>query len=115
MKLTLKGALDLSKSINGQSIWNKRSVDFFNTLGKDLKGDMLNKLANSPSPVSKSSKSTGKLKRSINWNKLRNTNSLRMSEGVRFYSTDPKSKYLHGKPLLRNLLSVECCMNREEI
>ena len=107
MKVTLKGALDLSKSINGQTIWNKRSVDFFNTLGKDLKGDMLKELADSPSPVSKSSKSTGKLKRSIHWNKLRNTNSLRMSEGVKFYSTDPKAKYLHGKPLLRSFMPIK--------
>ena len=27
MKLTLNGALDLSKAINNQSIWNKRSND----------------------------------------------------------------------------------------
>ena len=107
MKLTLKGALDLSKSINGQTIWNTRSVDFFNKLGKDLKGDMLNKLANSPSPVSKSSRSTGKLKRSIHWNKLDNTSSLRMSKGIRFYSTDPKAKYLHGKPELRSFMPIK--------
>ena len=37
MKLTLNGALDLSRSINNQSIWNKRSLDYFNKLGKDLK------------------------------------------------------------------------------
>jgi len=107
MKLILKGALDLSKSINSQTIWNKRSVDFFNTLGKDLKGDMLKKLSSSPSPVSKSSKSTGKLRKSIHWNKLGNTNALRMSEGVRFYSTDPKAKYIHGKPLLRSFIPIK--------
>ena len=39
MKLTLNGALDLSKAINNQSIWNKRSNDFFNDLARDLKQD----------------------------------------------------------------------------
>ena len=28
MKLTITGALDLSRAINNQSIFNKRSVDF---------------------------------------------------------------------------------------
>ena len=36
MKLTLNGALDLSRSINNQSIWNKRSLDFVNGLTKIL-------------------------------------------------------------------------------
>ena len=50
MKLTLNGALDLSRAINSQSIWNKRSNDFFNDLAKELKDDSLNALDRSPSP-----------------------------------------------------------------
>ena len=41
MKLTLNGALDLSKSINSQTIWNKRSNDFLMNLGRELKDDSL--------------------------------------------------------------------------
>ena len=37
MKLTLNGVLDLSRSINSQTIWNKRSTDYFNELAKELK------------------------------------------------------------------------------
>ena len=46
MKLTLNGALDLSRSINSQTIWNKRSTDYFNELAKELKQDSLNALEN---------------------------------------------------------------------
>ena len=42
MKLTITGALDLSRSINAQTIWNKRSTDYFNELAKELKDDSLN-------------------------------------------------------------------------
>jgi hypothetical protein len=41
MKLTLNGALDLSRAINSQTIWNKRSNDFFNKLALELKEDSL--------------------------------------------------------------------------
>jgi hypothetical protein len=107
MKLTLNGALDLSKSINGQTIWNKRSVDFFNKVGRDLQDDMIKVVQSNPSPISKSSKSTGKLKKSIYWSKLRNTNRLRMSEGVRWASTDKKAIYIHGKPIYRGLRPIK--------
>ena len=40
MKLTLNGALDLSRAINSQTIWNKRSNDYFNQLAKELKDDL---------------------------------------------------------------------------
>ena len=62
MKLTINGALDLSRAINNQSIFNKRSVDFFNELGKELKQDSLNALENKPSPRSQAgrgNKNTG--------------------------------------------------------
>ena len=50
MKLTIKGALDLSRSINSQTIFNKRSVDTFNKLGRDFKQDSLDRLRLPPSP-----------------------------------------------------------------
>ena len=68
MKLTLNGALDLSRSINSQTIWNKRSNDFFNNLAKELKDDSLNALENKPSPRSQAgrgNKNTGKTRRSV--------------------------------------------------
>ena len=40
MKLTFKGALDLSKSINSQTIWNKRSMIILINLGLDLKDNL---------------------------------------------------------------------------
>ena len=52
MKLTLNGALDLSKAINSQTIWNKRSNDFFKKLALELKDDSLDALNNQPSPRS---------------------------------------------------------------
>ena len=86
MKLTLNGALDLSRSINSQTIWNKRSNDFFNKLALELKEDSLNALANSPSPRSQAgrgNKNTGNTRRSVFTAKLGNTNRLRMSEGFK--------------------------------
>ena len=59
MKLTLNGALDLSKAINNQTIFNKRSVDTFNEIKRKLKKDAQDRLSLPPSPQSKSSKSTG--------------------------------------------------------
>ena len=93
MKLTLKGALDLSRSINNQSIWNKRSVDFFNDLGRDLVQDAKDRLRLPPSPQSKSSKSSGRTRDSIFVAKLGNTNRLRMSEGVKLASSSKPISY----------------------
>ena len=62
MKLTLNGALDLSKAINSQTIWNKRSNDFFNKLALELKEDSLARLSLPPSPRSQAgrgNKNTG--------------------------------------------------------
>jgi hypothetical protein len=56
MKLTINGALDLSKSINSQTIFNKRSLESFNKLGRDLKDESKDRLRLPPSPRSKSSK-----------------------------------------------------------
>ena len=53
MKLTLNGALDLSRSINSQTIWNKRSTDYFNELAKELKQDSLKILVGSDFPLNK--------------------------------------------------------------
>ena len=81
MKLTLNGALDLSRAINSQTIWNKRSNDFFNKLALELKEDSLNALENQPSPRSQAgrgNKNTGNTRRSVFTAKLGNTNRLRM-------------------------------------
>ena len=107
MKLTLKGALDLSRSINNQSIWNKRSVDFFNDLGRDLVQDAKDRLRLPPSPQSKSSKSTGRTKRSIFTANLGNTNALRMVQGVKLASSSKSAIFLHGKPIYRSYRPVK--------
>ena len=90
MKITLTGALDLANAINKQSIWNKRSNDFFSDLGLELKRESLDVLSKKPSPTSKSAKSTGKSRDSVFVAKLGNTNRLRMSEGFKLASS---SKY----------------------
>ena len=107
MKLTIKGALDLSKSINSQTIFNKRSVDTFNKLGRDFKQDSLDRLRLPPSPQSKSSKSTGKTRDSIFVAKLGNTNRLRMSEGVKLASSSKTAIFLHGKPIFRGFKPIK--------
>ena len=107
MKLTLKGALDLSRSINNQSIWNKRSVDFFNDLGRDLVQDAKDRLRLPPSPQSKSSKSTGKAQRSIYFKKLGNTNVLRMSKGISLATSAPYAPFIHGKPIYRSFRPIK--------
>jgi hypothetical protein len=110
MKLTLNGALDLSKSINGQTIWNKRTTDYFNDLAQDLKSDSLDALENKPSPRSQSgrgNKNTGKLRRSVFVAKLGNTNRLRMSEGFKLASNSPYAPFIHGKPIYRSFMPVK--------
>jgi len=68
MKLTINGALDLSRTINSQTIRNKRSTDYLNELAKELKQDSLNALENKPSPRSQAgrgNKNTGATRRSV--------------------------------------------------
>ena len=112
MKLTLNGALDLSRSINSQTIWNKRSNDYFNELAKELKEDALVALENNPSPKSqggRGNKNTGATRRSVFTAKLGNTNRLRMSEGFKLASSVPYaplfmvSQYLEALLLLKEL------------
>jgi len=110
MKLTLNGALDLSRSINSQSIWNKRSVDFFNKLAKELKEDSLNALENKPSPRSQAgrgNKNTGNTRRSVYTAKLRETNRLRMSEGFKLATSSEYAPFIHGKPIYRGFTPVK--------
>lgn len=110
MKLTLNGALDLSKSINSQTIWNKRSTDYFNALAKELKQDSLNALENKPSPRSQAgrgNKNTGTTRRSVFTAKLGNTNKLRMSEGFKLASSVPYAPFIHGKPIYRSFTPVK--------
>lgn len=104
MKLTLNGALDLSRSINSQTIWNKRSNDFFNKLALELKDDSLNALESKPSPRSQAgrgNKNTGNTRRSVFVAKLGNTNRLRMSEGFKLATSAPYAPFIHGKPIYR--------------
>jgi len=110
MKLTLNGALDLSRSINNQSIWNKRSVDYFNKLGKDLKEEAQDRLSLPPSPRSqkgRGNKNTGNTRRNIKVNKLGETNALRMSEGIVLQSFSEYSKFIHGEPIFRSFRPVK--------
>ena len=109
MKLTLNGALDLSRSINSQTIWNKRSNDYFNELAKELKEDALVALENNPSPRSqggRGNKNTGATRRSVFTAKLGNTNRLRMSEGFKLASSVPYAPFIHGKPIFRSFTPV---------
>jgi hypothetical protein len=109
MKLTLNGALDLSKAINNQSIWNKRSNDYFNDLARDLKQDSINALENKPSPRSQAgrgNKNTGKTRRSIFTAKLGNTNRLRMSEGFKLATDLNYAPFIHGKPIYRGFSPI---------
>jgi len=110
MKLTLNGALDLSRSINSQSIWNKRSVDFFNELGKELKQDALNALENKPSPRSQAgrgNKNTGTTRRSVYVRKLKNSDRLRMSTGIKLATDLPYAPFIHGKPIDRKFSPIK--------
>ena len=110
MKLTLNGALDLSRSINSQTIWNKRSVDFFNQLGKDLKQDSLNALENKPSPKSQAgrgNKNTGKTRRSVYVRKLKNSDRLRMSTGIKLATDLNYAPFIHGKPIYRGFSPIK--------
>lgn len=110
MKLTLNGALDLSRSINSQSIWNKRSNDFFNKLALELKEDSLARLSLPPSPRSQAgrgNKNTGNTRRSVFTAKLGNTNRLRMSEGFKLASSSPTAPFIHGKPIFRGFSPVK--------
>ena len=110
MKLTLHGALDLSRAINSQSIWNKRSTDYFNTLAKELKDDSLNALENKPSPRSQAgrgNKNTGATRRSVFTAKLGNTNRLRMSEGFKLATDRQYAPFIHGKPIFRSSTPVK--------
>ena len=107
MKLTIKGALDLSRSINSQTIFNKRSVDTFNEIKRKLKQDAQDRLRLPPSPQSKSSKSTGRTRDSIFVAKLGNTNRLRMSEGVKLASSSKTAIFLHGKPIFRGFKPIK--------
>jgi hypothetical protein len=110
MKLTLNGALDLSRAINSQTIWNKRSLDFFNDLGKELVDDSLNALANSPSPRSQAgrgNKNTGATRRSVFVRKLKNTDRLRMVSGIKLASSSPTAPFIHGKPIFRGFSPVK--------
>ena len=105
MKLTITGALDLSRSINAQTIWNKRSTDYFNELAKELKDDSLNALANKPSPRSQAgrgNKNTGATRRSVFTAKLGNTNRLRMSEGFKLATDRQYAPFIHGKPTYKD-------------
>ena len=110
MKLTITGALDLSRAINSQSIFNKRSVDFFNELGKELKDDSLNALENKPSPRSQAgrgNKNTGTTRRSVYVSKLGDSNRLRMAEGIVLATTAPYAPFIHGKPIYRGFSPVK--------
>ena len=110
MKLTLNGALDLSRAINSQTIWNKRSTDFFNKLALELKEDSLNALENKPSPRSQAgrgNKNTGTTRRSVFVAKLGNTNRLRMSEGFKLATSAPYAPFIHGKPIYRGFSPVK--------
>lgn len=110
MKLTLNGALDLSRSINSQTIWNKRSVDYFNEIGKELKQDSLNALENKPSPRSQSgrgNKNTGKTKRSVYVRKLKNSDRLRMSTGIKLATDLNYAPFIHGKPIFRGFAPIK--------
>ena len=107
MKLTLNGALDLSKAINNQTIFNKRSVDTFNEIKRKLKQDAEDRLRLPPSPQSKSSKSTGRTRRSIFTANLGNTNALRMVRGVKLASTSKTAIFLHGKPIYRSFTPIK--------
>ena len=110
MKLTLNGALDLSRSINAQTIWNKRSTDYFNELAKELKQDSLNALANKPSPRSQAgrgNKNTGKTRKSVFIAKLGNTNRLRMSEGFKLATDINYAPFIHGKPIYRGFSPIK--------
>jgi hypothetical protein len=107
MKFTINGALDLSKSINSQSIFNKRSLETFNKLGQELKRESKDRLRLPPSPSSKSKKSTGKTRDSIFVAKLSNTNRLRMSTGIKLASDSRTAIFLHGKPIFRSFRPVK--------
>ena len=110
MKLTLNGALDLSRSINNQSIWNKRSLDFVNDLAKDFKQESIDRLHLPPSPRSqkgRGNKNTGNLRRSIYTKKLGNTNRLRMSEGFSLATNQRYAPFVHGKPIFRSFTPVK--------
>ena len=110
MKLTLNGALDLSRSINSQTIWNKRSTDYFNELAKELKQDSLNALDSKPSPRSQAgrgNKNTGATRRSVFTAKLGNTNRLRMSEGFKLATDRQYAPFIHGKPIYRGFSPVK--------
>ena len=109
MKLTIHGALDLSRSINSQTIWNKRSTDYFNELAKELKQDSLNALESKPSPRSQAgrgNKNTGATRRSVFTAKLGNTNRLRMSEGFKLATDRQYAPFIHGKPIFRGFSPV---------
>ena len=107
MKITLIGALDLANAINKQSIWNKRSNDFFSDLGLELKRESLDFLSKKPSPASKSAKSTGKSRDSVFVAKLGNTNRLRMSEGFKLASSVKYAPFIHGKPIFRSFTPIK--------
>lgn len=110
MKLTLNGALDLSRSINAQTIWNKRSNDYFNKLALELKSDAENAIASQPSPQSgrgRGNKNTGKTRRSIFTAKLGNTNRLRMSQGFKLAANTPYAPFIHGKPIYRGFSPIK--------
>lgn len=110
MKLTLNGALDLSRSINSQTIWNKRSLDFVNGLAKDFKQESIDRLHLPPSPRSqrgRGNKNTGALRRSIYTKKLSNTNRLRMSEGFSLATSMSYAPFIHGKPIFRSFTPVK--------
>jgi hypothetical protein len=107
MKLTINGALDLSKSINSQTIFNKRSLESFNKLDRDLKDESKDRLRLPPSPRSKSSKSTGKTRNSIFVAKLGNTNRLRMSQGIKLASSSKTAPFIHGKPIFRSFKPIK--------
>ena len=104
MKLTLNGALDLSRSINGQSIWNTRSLEYVNGLAKDFKEESIDRLVLPPSPRSqrgRGNKNTGNLRRSIYTKKFKNTSSLRISEGFSLATDVDYAPFVHGKPIFR--------------
>jgi len=110
MKLTLNGALDLSRAINSQSIWNKRSVDYFNELGKELKQDALDALDKSPSPRSQAgrgNKNTGTTRRSVYVRKLKDTDRLRMSGGIKLATDLAYAPFIHGKPIFRGFSPIK--------
>ena len=110
MKLTLNGALDLSKSINNQTIWNKRSLDYVNGLARDFKQESVDRLVLPPSPRSqrgRGNRNTGNLRRSIYTKKLGNTNRLRMSEGFSLATDVKYAPFIHGKPIFRSFTPVK--------